>query len=92
MPSSFVVLAQSSIWSFRKRAAASGAKMVVLDIPLLFETGGEVRVDTVVVVSAPEDVQRRRVLERPGMTVEKLDALLKATSPGGDFVIRASGR
>ena len=63
--------------AFLERAAASGAKMAVLDIPLLFETGGETRVDAVVVVSAPEDVQRKRVLERPGMTVDKLDAILK---------------
>jgi dephospho-CoA kinase len=47
-------------------AAAAGARMVVLDIPLLFETGGRARVDVVVVVSAPADVQRQRVLARPG--------------------------
>jgi dephospho-CoA kinase len=59
-----------------ERAAAGGARMVVLDIPLLFETGGRARVDLVVVVSAPEDIQRKRVLARPGMTAEKLDAIL----------------
>jgi dephospho-CoA kinase len=53
-----------------------GARVIVLDIPLLFETGGEKRVDAVVVVSAPADVQRARVLGRPGMSAEKLDALL----------------
>jgi len=53
-----------------------GAAAAVLEIPLLFETGGETRVDVVVVVSAPADIQRRRVLERPGMTGEKLDAIL----------------
>jgi dephospho-CoA kinase len=55
---------------------ARGARVIVLDIPLLFETGGEKRVDAVVVVSAPADVQRARVLGRPGMSADKLDALL----------------
>ena len=57
-------------------AEARGEKVAVLDIPLLFETGGEERVDAVVVVSAPADVQRSRVLQRPGMTVDKLEAIL----------------
>jgi dephospho-CoA kinase len=61
---------------FLREAQARGAKIVVLDIPLLFETGGDQRVDAVVVVSAPGDVQRQRVLARPGMTADKLDALL----------------
>jgi dephospho-CoA kinase len=61
---------------FLSDARARGAKIVVLDIPLLLETAGHQRVDAVVVVSAPGDVQRQRVLERPGMTPEKLDALL----------------
>jgi dephospho-CoA kinase len=56
--------------------AARGARVIVLDIPLLFETGGETRVDAVVVVSAPADAQRARVLAREGMTAERLDALL----------------
>ena len=55
---------------------ARGARAIVLDIPLLFETGRDNKVDAVVVVSAPADVQRARVLKRPGMTAEKLDALL----------------
>ena len=75
--------------AFLERAAASGAKMVVLDIPLLFETGGEARVDVVVVVSAPEDVQRQRVLERAGMTVEKLDAILRKQVPDAEKRARA---
>jgi dephospho-CoA kinase len=62
--------------AFLQDAAAQGASMVVLDIPLLFETEGHKRVDVTVVVSAPHDVQRDRVLTRPGMTAEKLDAIL----------------
>jgi dephospho-CoA kinase len=61
---------------FLSDARARAAKVVVLDIPLLLETAGDQRVDAIVVVSAPSDVQRQRVLERPGMTPDKLDALL----------------
>ena len=61
---------------FFKQAEASGADMVVLDIPLLFETGGHANVDAVVVVSAPAHMQRERVLARPGMTPDRLDAIL----------------
>ncbi|HEX8388604.1 MAG TPA: dephospho-CoA kinase [Sphingomonas sp.] len=57
-------------------AAHAAAPLVVFDIPLLFETGGEARVDKVAVVSAAPDVQRARVLARPGMTPAKLDAIL----------------
>jgi len=62
--------------AFVEDAAARGAEMVVLDIPLLFETGKERDMDAVVVVSAPEDVQRARVLARPGMSQETLDHIL----------------
>lgn len=62
--------------AFFERAEAGGADMVVLDIPLLFETGGEQRVDAVVVASAPETMQRERVLARPGWSAERLDAVL----------------
>jgi dephospho-CoA kinase len=53
-----------------------GARMALLEIPLLFETGGDERVDVTIVVAAPPPVQRERALQRPGMTVQKLDALL----------------
>jgi dephospho-CoA kinase len=62
--------------AFFERAEASGVDMVVLDIPLLFETGGEKRVDAVVVASAPEAMQRERVLARPGWGADRLDAVL----------------
>jgi dephospho-CoA kinase len=61
---------------FFKYVEETGADMVVLDIPLLFETGGQANVDAVVVVSAPPEMQRERVLARPGMTPERLDAIL----------------
>jgi dephospho-CoA kinase len=56
--------------------AGKGMEKVVLEIPLLFETGGNERVDVTIVVSAPAEVQRSRVLERAGMTPEKLDQIL----------------
>jgi dephospho-CoA kinase len=62
---------------FLREAEERGAEIAVLEIPLLFETEAHSRVDVTVVVSAPEEVQRARVLDRPGMTKEKLEALLK---------------
>jgi dephospho-CoA kinase len=61
---------------FFQNAEAEGADLVVLDIPLLFETGGHANVDAVVVASAPAQMQRERVLAREGMTDERLDAIL----------------
>jgi dephospho-CoA kinase len=61
---------------FFQAAEAQGADMVVLDIPLLYETGGHANMDAVVVASAPPEMQRERVLARPGMSPERLDAIL----------------
>lgn len=81
---------------FLAAAEKRGAPVAVLDIPLLYETGGESRCDAVVVVSAPADVQRARVFERPGMTDEKYAALLARQMPDAekrrraDFVVDSS--
>jgi dephospho-CoA kinase len=61
---------------FIERAAAEGRRLTIVDVPLLFETGGESGMDLVVVVSAPERVQRARALHRHGMSDAKLDAML----------------
>jgi dephospho-CoA kinase len=90
-------LVRQSETRFLEQAGARGEKIVLLDIPLLYETGGEQRVDAVVVVTAPADMQRKRVLTRPGMTPEKLDALLAKQLPDSekraraDFVVDSGG-
>ena len=68
---------------------AATARIVVLDIPLLFEKGYESAMDAVVVVSAPEDLQRQRVLERPGMTEAQLDHILSRQMPDAEKRARA---
>jgi dephospho-CoA kinase len=86
-------LVRKSEQAFLEAAAARGEELVVLDIPLLLETGSHSRVDAIVVVSADPDVQRARVLARAGMTEEKLDSILARQLPDvekrakADFVI-----
>jgi dephospho-CoA kinase len=81
---------------FLAEAQARGAAVVLLDIPLLFEIGGECRCDAVVVVSAPPEVQRARALARPGMTEQKFAALLAKQIPDAekrrraDFIVDSS--
>ena len=69
---------------FLRDAAAKGAKLVVLDIPLLFETGGTGRVDKILVVSAPYAIQRQRVLERENMTEAKFQSILARQMPDAE--------
>lgn len=81
---------------FLDDAEASGAPVAVVDVPLLYETGGERRVDAVVVVSTDPEQQRKRILARDGMTAEKLDAILARQLPDAekrkraDFVVDTS--
>jgi dephospho-CoA kinase len=70
--------------AFQRRAVGSGASLAVLDIPLLLETGGESRCDAVLVVTAPAEVQRARVLARPGMTPDKFAAILAKQMPDAE--------
>jgi dephospho-CoA kinase len=79
--------------AFLEKHRAAGAPLAVLDIPLLFETGGRNRVDKVVVVTASPEIQRERVLARPGMSEEKFLSILAKQVPDAekrrqaDFII-----
>jgi dephospho-CoA kinase len=81
---------------FMDEAERSGAPVAVIDVPLLFETGGERRVDAVVVVTTTPEIQRQRILARDNMTSEKLDAILARQLPDAekrkraDFVVDTS--
>lgn len=81
---------------FLAQAAAEKAEMIVIDVPLLYETGGQKRVDCVVLVSAPYELQRERVLERPGMSEEKFQSILAKQVPDAqkreqaDYIIDSS--
>ena len=67
--------------SFLAQSRARGFRLAVLDVPLLFEAGGAARVDVVLVVTAPPEIQRARVMSRPGMTAATLEALLRRQLP-----------
>ena len=81
---------------FLQDAERSGAPVAVVDVPLLYETGGEKRVDAVVVVTTSPEIQRERILARDNMTAEKLDAILARQMPDAekrkraDFVVDTS--
>lgn len=74
---------------FLERARAERRRIVMLDIPLLFETGGEDRADAIVVVTADADIQRQRVLGRPGMTEDRFEAILARQMPDAEKRRRA---
>jgi dephospho-CoA kinase len=82
---------------FLEHAEAAGRRLVIADVPLLFETGGDKSFDLVIVVSAPADVQRARALARTGMTEAKLEAILSRQTPDAEkrrrahFVIDTTG-
>ena len=75
--------------AFLEAAAEAGAPMAVLEIPLLFETGGDNRCDAIVVVTAKPETQRQRVLKRPGMSEDRLNALLARQTPDAEKRRRA---
>jgi len=90
-------LVRKSEREFLTRQRDAGAEMAVLEIPLLFETGADRRVDVTIVVTASADVQRRRALQRPGMSEQKLEAILAQQLPDAekreraDFVVETEG-
>ena len=75
--------------AFLEQAERSGAAVAVVDVPLLFETGGEQDVDAVVVVTTTPDVQRKRIMARNNMTSEKLEAILARQLPDAEKRTRA---
>ena len=82
------LVAQTQL-EFRSRAAQNGARLAVLDIPLLYETGGEAGCDYVAVISASQALQKQRVLSRPGMNEAAFEQLLKKQMPDADKRARA---
>jgi len=82
-------LVRQAQFDFLAEQEAAGASLAVLDIPLLFETGGDQLMDVTFVVSAPRDVQTARILARPGMTMEKLEALRSRQMPDAEKRQRA---
>ena len=82
---------------FLDAARNDGADIAILDVPLLFETGGHEHVDAVIAVHAPHDVRRERVLQRPGMTEDKLAAIIARQTPDSvklekaDYIVETSG-
>jgi len=75
---------------FLQAAEQSGAPVAVVDVPLLFETGGEKQVDAVVVVTTTREIQRERILARSNMTEEKLEAILARQMPDAEKRKRAN--
>ena len=90
-------LVQAAEKAFLRARAGAGDALAVLEIPLLYETGAEASMDAVIVVSASAEVQRERLLARPGMTAEKLKNLLARQKPDAekrrcaDFVVDTNG-
>jgi dephospho-CoA kinase len=82
-------LVRQAQWRFLQEQEKAGALLAVLDVPLLFETGGDALMDASLVVSAPADVQAARVLQRPGMTADKLEAIHARQLPDAEKRARA---